>query len=65
MKLSDMIVSSILKKGILWEARLVDVEFDIPQTPTSEGTPTELIKIRVKADHMSIQIEKEEGKTGT
>ena len=65
MKLSDMIVSSILKKGILWEARLVDVEFDIPQTPTSEGAPTELIKIRVKADHMSIQIEKEEGKTGT
>lgn len=65
MKLSDMIVSSILKKGILWEARLVDVEFDIPQTPTSEGAPVELIKIRVKADHMSIQIEKEEGKTGT
>ena len=30
MKLTDIIISAIIKKGILCEARNLDVEFDIP-----------------------------------
>lgn len=54
--IKDMILSAILKKGILYEARNVDVEFDIPTEV--EGT-TKNIKITLKAEHMNLRIEKE------
>ena len=30
MKISEMIISAIIKKGILYEARNVDIDVDIP-----------------------------------
>lgn len=58
MKITDtvisMIVSSILKRGILYEARNVDVEIPIEQKQ---------IKINIKCEHMTLRIEKDE-KTG-
>jgi len=61
MKLTDMIVSAILKRGIMYEARLVDVEFDIPRDQY-EGllNADKGIKVRFKAEHMSIHVEKGE-----
>jgi len=54
MKITDtvisMIVSAILKKGVLYEARNVDVE--IPE-----------LKVNIKCEHMMLRIEKDE-KTG-
>lgn len=53
-KITDMVISAILKKGILGEARDVDVEFDIPK----EDATSEKTKIHIKVEHMSIQIDK-------
>lgn len=61
MKITDMIVSALLKRGMVYEARNVDVEFDIPQNKTGQEDPTsERMLIHLKVDHMSIQIEKKE-----
>lgn len=63
MKLTDMIVSAILKKGMLYEARMVDMEIEIPMDQEGEAkSQSKNIKVHFKADHMSIQIEK--GETG-
>ena len=56
MKISDMIISAIIKKGILYEARNVDIDVDVPMT-NQEGT--EFIRVNFKAEHMSIRIDKE------
>lgn len=56
MKLTDMLVSAVIKKGILYEARNVDMEFAIPKGETSP----EAIKIRLKAEHMSLKVEKDD-----
>ena len=32
MKITDMVISAILKKGILYEARKVDTDVEIPNT---------------------------------
>lgn len=61
MKLTDMIISAIIKKGICYEARNVDTEFTIPREDDS-GNPKEVIKIKVKCDHMTLRVEKEEAK---
>jgi len=57
MKLADMIVSAIIKRGIFYEARNVDTIFDIPVQ--NEGTE-QIIKIQFKAEHMSIKVDKTE-----
>lgn len=61
-KITDMIISAMLKKGILGEARNVDVEFDIPgerlRITKEEGEVFKNTKIHIKAEHLSIQIEK-------
>lgn len=56
MKISDMIISAIIKKGILYEARNVDIDVDVPMA-NKEGT--EFIRVNFKAEHMSIRIDKE------
>lgn len=56
MKISDMIISAIIKKGILYEARNVDIDVDVP-IANQEGT--EFIRVNFKAEHMSIRIDKE------
>jgi hypothetical protein len=61
MKITDMIVSGLLKRGILYEARNCDVEFDVPTIVTGENgeDKEEKVKIHFKAEHMTLKIEKE------
>lgn len=47
----EMILSAVLKKGILYEANKVDINVDVPS-----GGQT--IKINFKADNMKITIQK-------
>lgn len=61
MKLTDVIISAIIKKGICYEARNVDTEFMIPREDDS-GNAKEVIKIQFKCDHMTLRVEKEEAK---
>ena len=60
MKITDLIISAIMKKGVLYEARNCDMEFDIPNTQTSDDGETKerTITIRFKAEHMKVSIEK-------
>lgn len=52
-KLSDMIVSAILKRGILGEFRNFETEVEIPQ----DNKPT--IKVIVKAENLQVRIDME------
>lgn len=47
----EMILSAIIKKGILYEVNKVDMNIDVPS-----GDQT--IKINFKADNMKLRIEK-------
>jgi hypothetical protein len=49
--IKEMILSAIIKKGILYEANKVDVNIDIPNGD-------QVIKINFKADNMKLRIEK-------
>ena len=63
MKLSDMIISAIIKKGILCEARNLDVEFDIPMEQLmqlEEGAVFKKTTVHVKVDHVTVKVDKEE-----
>ena len=63
MKLSDMIISAIIKKGILCEARNLDVEFDIPTEQLmqlEEGAVFKKTTVHVKVDHVTVKFDKEE-----
>ena len=60
MKLTDMIISAIIKRGIMYEARNVNVDFTIPKTKMGQvDFNLEGIKINFKADHMTLRIDKE------
>lgn len=49
-KIIDMIISAIVKKGILYEARNINTDINIPE----KG-----ILINIKCDNMVLRIEKE------
>ena len=53
MKLTDMIVSYILKGGIVSESRNLEVEVDIPESN---------ITVKIKCEHITIKVEKGENK---
>jgi hypothetical protein len=53
MKITEAILSLILKKGIVNESRNVDVDFEIP---TDNG---KTIKINVKCEHMVIRVKED------
>ena len=57
MKITDMIITAILKKGILYEARNVDTNVEIPMN--IEGREHK-IKVNVKCEHMTLKFDKEE-----
>lgn len=57
MKISDMVISAIIKRGILYEARNCNIQFDIPLAEKEEK-----IKVTFKADNMILKIEKDEVK---
>jgi hypothetical protein len=56
-----MIISAIIKKGIVYEGRNCDMELDIPIAQVSENSETKesIIKVRFKAEHMTLKIERE------
>jgi len=56
MKLTDVMVNLILKKGILGEFRNLETEFEIP----AEEPNKKPIKITVKAEHIQIKLDKGE-----
>lgn len=56
MKMTDMVISAIIKKGILYEARNCDLEFEIPME--DEEKQEHKMLIRFTADHMMLKIEK-------
>lgn len=58
MKITDMIISAILKRGIVYEARNVDTMFTLPTT-TKSGEDT-VASINLKIDHMTLKVEREE-----
>lgn len=51
--IKEMILSAIIKKGILYEATKVDMNIDVP-------SGDQVIKINFKADNMKLRIEKSE-----
>ena len=53
MSVTDMLISAIVKKGVLYEARNCDLDFDIPLESKDN------IKIHFKAEHMTLRIEKD------
>lgn len=57
MKITDMIVSAIVKKGILYEARNVDTDVEIPMVIENQERT---IRINIKCEHMTLRIEKDE-----
>ena len=61
MKLTDLIISGIIKKGVLYEARNCDMEFDIPYPVTDDNGENQQSRmiVKFKAEHMKVSIEKE------
>ena len=53
LNIKDMILSAIIKKGILYEANKCDITVDVPNGD-------QMIKINFKADNMKLRIEKSE-----
>jgi len=53
LNIKEMILSAIVKKGILYEAHKCDINVDIPNG-------NNVIKVNFKADNMSLKIEKSE-----
>jgi hypothetical protein len=56
MKIADILVSAIIKKGIFYEARNVDTTVDIPMDHDGKE---KIIRIQFKAEHMTIRVDKE------
>jgi hypothetical protein len=56
-----MIISGIIKRGILYEARNCDIEIDIPMEQGEDqiDEPESKIRVRFKAEHMSLRVEKD------
>jgi len=55
MKITDMIISGIIKRGIVFEARNFETDVQIPDSN---------ITVTIKAEHMTINIEKDSEKGG-
>ncbi len=51
----EMILSAILKKGVIGEVRNCDVTFEVPSKDGSERKT----KINVKAEHITLRVIKE------
>jgi hypothetical protein len=51
MKLTEMIISAILKRGVFADLENVETNFDLPDTKT---------KLNIKIDNMTITIMKED-----
>lgn len=49
--IKGMVLSAILKKGVLYDANKVDIDVDVP-------FGDKMVKINIKADNMKLKIEK-------
>lgn len=47
--ITEMIISAVIKKGIVWEARKFETDVEIPDSN---------VTIKIRAEHMTIQLEK-------
>ena len=56
MKITDMIISAILKKGILYEARNVNTDVEIPITIENQERK---IKVNIKCEHMTLKLKED------
>lgn len=52
MKLTDMIISAIIKKGVVYEARNAEMNFLIPY-----GGEESFISVQIQAEHMTIRVD--------
>lgn len=61
MKMADIIVSLLGKKGVLVDTKNIDMEIDIPESMLKVDAldKTNKITIRFKAENVKISIEKE------
>ena len=63
MKITDAIVSALLKRGMVYEARDVDTKFEIPVYKNdASGNPllvAEKVTIYVKADNISVKVDRD------
>jgi len=62
MKLTDVMMSLLTKKGLLLDSKDVDMEIDIPESKlkVDELDKTGKITIRFKASNVTIKVLKEE-----
>jgi hypothetical protein len=62
-KMTNMILTAILRRGILYEAKNVNVDFEVPvEALEGDGkSKQENMLIHFKADNMTLQIEKGRG----
>ena len=60
MNLMNMIISAVIKKGILYEARNCDVECDIPMIGQDGVASDAKIKVNLKIEHMTLKFDKGE-----
>ena len=54
--ITDMIISAVLKKGVLYEARNVDADVEVPMVI---GNQERKITINIKCEHMTLRIDKD------
>ena len=61
MKITDLLVSILLKKSVLCETKNIDMEMDIPASMVNANAvdPNAKITIRIKAENVKVTVEKE------
>ena len=52
MKITEMILSALIKRGVLYEARNCNIDLSVPM----EG---ENVKVNVHIEHMTLRVEKD------
>lgn len=52
-----MLISAVIKKGIIYEARKVDTDVEIPIVIDNQERT---VKINIKCEHMTLKIERPE-----
>ena len=56
MKITDMLISAVIKNGVIYEARKVDTDVEIPIVIDNQERT---VKINIKCEHMTLRVETE------
>ena len=56
MSVADMIISAVLKKGVLYEARNVDTNVEVPMIINNQEYR---INVNIKCEHMTLRMDKD------